>query len=260
MKMETSNRKIVRRSPSAVSRRREWRAITLWSLVGLLSVAASARSQEVVRLMKEDVQRGTVSASSVGSPAGAPTLQVESAAMAVKLPSGKTYPSYLITAFDPSTGLFWWTIQGASSADPQDRLDHLPANLKFFVSDREIVGIELGTAPVALWILRSDTRVDSLETGRAAAVVQVAKSARGIEQGTARWMRVVSLVHALPYEFYYSPNYAMPKLEMEVTSVERSGSDWLVTLKGREGRVAEVRLDDLFVLESARELEPEPGD
>lgn len=261
MNSETRNRKISESHPKAGARRGHLALVaSTLAALSLLLAGSSGAQEDIVTLSKEGMQRGTLAAKSIEGSGASPALEVESTPLSVTLPSGEPYRGYLITAYEPGSHLFWWTFQGASPVDPADRIANLPAHLEFFVSDREIVGIELGTAPPALWVLRSDTRVDSLEIGRKEAVVQVAKSAKSIEQGTARWMRVVSLVHELPSEFYYAPEGTMPKLDLEVASVERSGSDWLVTLKGREGRVAEVRLDDLFVLKGTRELEPEPGD
>jgi hypothetical protein len=228
-------------------------------LAALALAPAIVQAQvEAAQLREADVQHGKVAARAIGGSVSSPTLEVESAAVTVTLPSGKPYPGYLISAYEPESGLSWWTFQGAGPGDPEDRISNLPAGLTFFVSEREIVGVELGTAPPALWVLRSGARAASLEAGRERAIEQLVSSARRIEQGTARWMRTVSLMGALPRDFYYQVDRAMPPLELTVTSIARRPGGWTVSLEGREGRKAEVLVDELFVLEGARELTPPP--
>ena len=224
-----------------------------------LPVSHASADEPVVELREGDVQRGIVAAAPIGVKEANQALEVESAAIKVTLPSGEHYPGYLITAYEPESRLFWWTFQGAGPGDPDDRIGSLPAGLTFFVSDNEILGVELGTAPPALWILRSASRAESLADGRRAALAQVGSSARRIQEGTARWMRVVSLASALPRDFYHHPEHARPRLELTVTSIERRPGGWKVTLEGRSGRTAEVLLNELLVIEAAEETPVAPG-
>jgi hypothetical protein len=230
------------------------------TVVALALATDGALAQEgIVQMRETDVQRGTVAAQPIGAATSSPLLEIGSAALAVRLPSGEPYTGYLITAHQPASRLFWWTLQGAGPGDPENRIENPPAHLTFFASETEILGVELGRAPPSLWILRSATRVDSFDEGLRQAMAEVAAAARSIEQGTARWMRTVSLARVLPSDFYYQPGDAMPALEMRVTAIARRPGGWMVTLAGREGRAARVLLDDLFVLESAEESPAGPG-
>ena len=229
------------------------KALVAASMALILTAGLARAEGGIVELRESDVQRGRFAAAPIGAATDGRPLEVESAALTVALPSGEPYPGYLITAYEPESRLFWWILQGAGPGDPEDRIRNLPARLNFFVSDTEIVGLALETPPPALWILRSASRADSLAEGRRLALAQVAASARRIQDGTASWMRMVSLANTLPRDFYYQPDHAMPLLELTVTSMERRPQGWKVELEGREGRTAEVVLDDLFVLQGAEE-------
>ncbi len=224
----------------------------------VLGTGASAAQERTVEPIEENIQQARIAAQAIGhtiEKTNAPQLEVESAAINIHLPSGEPYAAYLISAYEPRSGLFWWTFQGAGRFDPEDRIANLPSDLKLFVSEREIIGVELGTAPPALWIVRSSRTFDSAARGKEDAIKAVGEQALRIQQGTARWMRSVSLANALPRDFYHDPNESRPLLELDVTGLRPDGNGWTVELKGREGRRAEVSLGPLFTLEDAREIE-----
>lgn len=224
----------------------------------LLPTVSVAVEEATVQVLEDQVQRGIVAARAIGSLAAksdsGPSLVVENVPVSVSLPSGETYRGYLITAYEPTTELFWWTFQGSGKNDPEDRIANPPRRLTFFASEREIIGVELlEVVTPALLFLRSTQRVVSLEEAFETAKAQVAGSAPAIQDGTARWWRRVALTGVLPRDFYFDPNHAMPHFDVTLTSMERRGDGWTVRLEGREGRTAEVYLDELFNVEGAKE-------
>lgn len=241
-----------------------WRSKRRGALIALASLLLAAPSfaeqERELATLSADVQRDALAVRPIGGPEAAdmPELQVESAVAVVKLPSGERQPVYLISAYEPDSRLFWWTFQQAWPGGPADRLANLPRGLELFVSDREIIGVQMTELPAALWILRSSARARSHEAGREDVLAKLAGFVAAVERRGQSRLREVDLVSVLPSDFYFQPNHSMPPLELSVRSFERDGAGWLVTLEGREGRVAEVRLDALFNLRGARELKPEP--
>jgi hypothetical protein len=83
--------------------------------------------------------------------------------------------------------------------------------------------------------------------------MQAEAEARNIENRTKQWFRVDELVPSLQDDFLFDLDHPSPPLELRILSVARDGTHWLITLEGRGGRTAEVRLDSLFGLVSAQE-------
>lgn len=224
-------------------------------VIALLALSTSRAAVGSVVVHEDDIQRGHILAKAAGLNQSEGSLSVEIAPITLDLPSGNAYEGLLIVVHDPATGIFWWAHTDAEPDRSKNHLDSLRENVSFFHSEREILSIQLGRIQPSLWLLHSTASVGSVAQARAVAIDGVAKVAASIEEGTVRWFREVNLWHALPKEFFYAPNHAMPKLEMSVASIERRPGGWSIRLHGREDKIAEVWLDDLFTLVDARILD-----
>lgn len=234
-----------------------WIAVALLALLACWG-ALAADSGGVVELLDEKIATFELRGEALGMGGSAPTLEVHRASVGLELPSGRPCPGNLVTAYEPDSGLFWWSFYRAYPGVEDEGMGKLLTRTSFFVSDTTLLGARFSNAPPTLLLRASSTRVASHQEGRAAAMRQLTRYREAIEDGSFRWDREVPLAEALGIEFFWDIRDPMPAVNARVLSIDPVDDGFLVRLRGREGREAEVRVDPLFNRRSVREVEGEP--
>ena len=181
-------------------------------------------------------------------------LMASSQRLRYKAANGDAEQVHLVSVWDPKSGLFWrnyYYLLGSELAP--DAIAQLANDSVFFVDDQGIFSLQKTSLPPKLWLLSSNARVESLEEGEAQALESLRRHPPSRSSQGAPEERTIELINDLPRDFFFNPKGSSLAAELEIKSIARVGSGWLIKLTGREDREALLELDKHLQLVSLEE-------
>lgn len=218
-------------------------------LATLASAPSPAAESSVV--LDKHIEFGRLEPKTVGVDADM-SLEARSRGLTLTTEKGRTKELHLISLYEPSRHLFWWTYQWVGSNPPEDPIADFDKQMSLTITEDAIVAAVLLAPPPSIWLHASTVRVDSHEEGEAMAVAEI--EARHLSSDglpIARYTQV-NLHRVVPAEFFYPLQQGSRNLEAEVVSVEPAKAGWAITLAGRGDLRVEVLVDDQGAMESIR--------
>jgi len=161
----------------------------------------------------------------------------------------------IVTVWEPTSRLFWWTFERASSWDPQDRLASFRTKYSFLITPQEIVGMTLASYPVRLWIGRSTSVAASQQILEGKIFDRLLRRGDKVQDFQWHTLQEIELWNQLPVGFCFDPLQSSPPLEVLIENVAALPNGWEIALEGREARRASLVLDAGLRLLSVDQLE-----